>query len=154
MAKPAQEIVPGSEVILHFSLATTDGFEAVSTFEEEPETIVMGDGTLSEGLELALYGLKPGDRQTLTLTQEQAFGPRDESAVQVMHRDDFPTDSELEAGQIFAFTTPEEDEVAGTILEVRGDEITVDFNHPLAGMEVVFSVEILEVRGSTGATIQ
>ncbi len=154
MAEPAQEIVPGSEVTLHFSLTTSDGFEAVSTFEEEPETIVMGDGTLSEGLELALYGLKPGDRQTLTLTQDQAFGPRDDSAVQLIPRGDFPSDSELEAGQIFAFSTPEDDEVAGTILEIQGDEVTVDFNHPLAGMEVVFSVEILEVKGSTGATMQ
>ncbi len=154
MAEPAQEIVPGSEVTLHFSLTTSDGFEAVSTFEEEPETIVMGDGTFSEGLELALYGLKPGDRQTLTLTQDQAFGPRDESAVHTIARDEFPNDSELEAGQIFAFSTHEEDEVAGTILAIQDNEVTVDFNHPLAGMEVVFSVEILEVKGSSGATIQ
>jgi FKBP-type peptidyl-prolyl cis-trans isomerase SlpA len=130
MAESAQEIVPGSEVTLHFSLTTTDGFEAISTFEEEPETIVMGDGALTEGLELALYGLKTGDQQTLTLTQDQAFGPRDESAVQLVPREDFPADTELEVGQIFAFSTPEDEEVAGTLLEVGESEITVDSTTP------------------------
>jgi FKBP-type peptidyl-prolyl cis-trans isomerase SlpA len=147
MSEQLLEITPGSEVTLHLSLATTDGFEALSTFGEEPETLVMGDGTLSEGLELALYGLKPGDAQTLTLTAEQAFGQWDKTNIHRLPRHDFNAEEELEPGQIIGFSAAEGEELAGTILEVDQHNVTVDFNHPLAGREVVFRVEILHVRG-------
>lgn len=147
MIEQSQEIAPGSEVTLHLSLATTSGFEALSTFGEEPETLVMGDGTLAEGLELALYGLRAGDTQTLTLTADQAFGQRDKTKIYQLPRDSFPSGEEPEPGQVIGFTSPQGEELAGTILEVSEGEVTVDFNHPLAGTEVVFRVEILDVKG-------
>ncbi len=147
MNKPTQEIAPGSEVTLHLSLSTTSGLEALSTFGQEPETFVMGDGTLAEGLELALYGLKPGDTQTLTLTADQAFGQWDKSRIQQLPHSNFPPTQELEPGLVMGFSLPDGGELAGTILKVDENEVTVDFNHPLAGREVVFRVEILEVKG-------
>jgi FKBP-type peptidyl-prolyl cis-trans isomerase SlpA len=147
MIEQSQEIAPGSRVTLHLSLATTSGFEALSTFGEEPETLVMGDGTLAEGLELALYGLRAGDTQTLTLTADQAFGQRDKTKIQQLPRDNFPSGEEPEPGQIIGFASPRGEELAGTVLEVSECEVTVDFNHPLAGTEVVFRVEILDVKG-------
>ena len=143
------EIAPGSRVTLHLALTFTDGTEALSTFGEEPETLVLGDGTLTPGLELALYGLKAGDEQTLTLTAEQAFGFRDEEQVHPIPRDRFPPEMELAEGQVIGFTTPEGTEVAGTVLELGEDAVTVDFNHPLAGHEIVFRVRILEVANPT-----
>jgi FKBP-type peptidyl-prolyl cis-trans isomerase SlpA len=147
MSEQLLEIAPGSEVTLHLSLSTTDGFEALSTFGENPETFVMGDGTLSEGLELALYGLKPGDTQTLTLTADQAFGQWDRSNIHRLPRHDFVAEEELEPGQVIGFSSTEGEELAGTILEVDQQTVMVDFNHPLAGREVIFQVEILEVKG-------
>lgn len=139
------EIVPGSRVTLHLSLTFTDGTEALSTFGDEPETLVLGDGTLTPGLELALYGLKAGDKQTLTLTAEQGFGFRDEEKIHQMQRNRFPPEMELAKGQVIGFTTPEGAEIPGTVFELGEDEVTIDFNHPLAGREVVFRVQILEV---------
>ncbi|MEJ1336292.1 MAG: FKBP-type peptidyl-prolyl cis-trans isomerase, partial [Candidatus Sedimenticola sp. (ex Thyasira tokunagai)] len=60
MSQQTPTIAPGSTVTLHFSLALSDGTEAVSTFDEEPSTLTLGDGDLTEGLEQALYGLKAG----------------------------------------------------------------------------------------------
>ena len=139
------EIVPGSRVIMHFSLALEDGTEAVSTFEDEPLEFTMGDGTLQPGMELALYGLKSGDQQTLTLEPHQAYGYHDEEMIHNIEREQFPTDIELESGQIIGFTMPNGDETAGMIIEVDPQEVVVDFNHPLAGKDVVFKVEVLEV---------
>ena len=68
------QITVGSRVTLHFALRLSDGWVAESSFDGEPVSFVMGDGTLDKGLELALYGLKTGDRQTLTLMPGQAFG--------------------------------------------------------------------------------
>ncbi|MES9911242.1 MAG: peptidylprolyl isomerase, partial [Candidatus Sedimenticola sp. 4PFRAG1] len=106
-----------------------------------------GDGSLTEGLELALYGLKVGDKQTLLLEAEQAFGIHDEGKIQQMQRSDFPDEMELEAGLVVGFEAPSGTEVAGIILEADDQDVKVDFNHPLAGKDVVFKVEILEIEG-------
>ena len=63
-----------------------------------------------------------------------------------MPRSEFPADMPLEPGLIVGFTTPSGEEVPGAIQEIKGDDVVVDFNHPLAGHEVIFDVEILEVK--------
>ncbi len=141
------ELMPGSTVTLHFSLALTDGTVAFDT-EDEPLTCTLGNGTLLPGLELALYGLRPDEEQILTLTPEQAWGERSEELIKEMPRSDFPADSKLEAGQILAFSLPDGDETMGTVLAVEDDKVLVDFNHPLSGQEVVFHAQILEVDNS------
>ena len=144
MTEPAQ-ILPGSRVTLHLSLGIEDGTEALSTFGEEPVSLTMGDGTLQPGLELALYGLSAGDRQTLQLLPEQAYGLRDPALIQEMPRTDFAADFTPEPGQIIAFALPNGDEAAGSVISVGEGRVEVDFNHPLAGHEVTFTVEILDV---------
>ncbi len=143
--KNSPEIAPASRVTLHLSLALIDGTEALSTFGEEPFSFVMGDGSLPEGLELALYGLRPGDEQTLRLTPEQAYGRHDDALVRELPRGDFPEDMDPAPGQAIHFTTPAGEETAGRVLEAGPDRVRVDFNHPLAGQELVFRVHILQV---------
>lgn len=145
----SNNIVPGSQVTMHFSITLPDGTEAVSTFDDEPTTFIMGDGSVSQGLELALYGLAAGDEQTLTLEPDQAFGPRDEGKVCPMPRTNFGSEMELEPGLIISFSTPEGLQVAGIVQEVHEGDVLIDFNHPLAGMEVVFKVEVLAVTSPT-----
>lgn len=140
----AHEIVPGSTVTLHFSLTLPDGTEAVSTFDEEPLSFEIGDKTFQPTMELALYGLRAGDEQTLTLTPEQAYGDPEPGLVHRLPRSDFG-DLLPEVGQIMSFAVGEAGETMGVIREIDGDEVVVDFNHPLAGHEVVFRVRILEV---------
>ena len=140
-----QEILPGCPVTLHLSIALEDGTEAVSTFGEEPVELRMGDGTLQPGLELALYGLKRGDTQTLNLLPDQAYGPRDPELIQYMPLTDFDGEFTPEIGQIIAFALPNEEEAAGMVLGVENGQVEVDFNHPLAGHEITFRVEILSV---------
>lgn len=142
----ALTIGPGSEVLMHFTLSLADGTVADSTRDGEPLRFVMGDGTLIEGLELVLYGLKVGDRQCLSIEPRDAFGFPNEENIHTMPRSEFPADMQLEPGLIVGFTTPSGEEVPGAIQEIKGDEVVVDFNHPLAGHEVIFDVEILEVK--------
>lgn len=139
------QITGGSKVTLHFALRLADGWVAESSFDDDPVIFVMGDGTLDKGLELALYGLNTGDRQTLTLMPGQAFGARDEAAIETLARDRFPTDMQLEAGQILAFSSADGEDIPGAVLEVSADQVKVDFNHPLAGREIEFEVQVLKV---------
>ena len=140
------QIGPGCEVLMHFSIALADGTIADSTFDSDPIRFSIRDGTLIEGLELALYGLKPGDRQALELGPREAFGFREEGKIHQLPRSEFGPDIALEPGTIIGFTTPGGDEVPGTVLEATPEQVSVDFNHPLAGRNIIFTVEILEVR--------
>lgn len=133
---------------MHFSLALSDGTEAVSTFGEEPTTLTIGDGSLTEGLEQVLIGLKPGDKQSLIIEEDQAFGAWDEDKINYIPRGDFAPEIELEPGLVIGFETPTGDEVAGIVLEIEEKRVKVDFNHPLSGDDVAFTVEILEVTNS------
>ncbi len=130
---------------MHFSLSLEDGTPAISTFDEEPLMFQMGDDTLQPGLELGLFGLRPGDTQTLTLTPEQAYGLHDEQLIYQLPLSDFSDKLQPEPGQVVAFTTPEGEEAPGIILKVDAEQVKVDFNHPLSGRNVVYRVEILSV---------
>lgn len=141
-------IAHGSQVTMHFSLSLPDGTEALSTFGEEPLQFTMGDQTLQAGMEYALFGLQPGDEQTLTLTPEQAYGNHDDSLIQKMPRDSFPDSLIPERGQVIAFSTQDGGEAPGLVLSVTDQSVEVDFNHPLAGREVVYRVQILSVENN------
>jgi FKBP-type peptidyl-prolyl cis-trans isomerase SlpA len=142
---PYLTIQPGSEVVIHCSITLEDGTVAESTFGEEPLRFVMGDGTLLRNLELALYDRRIGTHETLNIDPEYAFGVRDEGAIVVQSRTDFPAEMMLEEGQIILFTTAEGEEVPGAIRAIEGDKVTVDYNHPLAGHEITFEYEVLEI---------
>jgi FKBP-type peptidyl-prolyl cis-trans isomerase SlpA len=142
---PGHPVGVGSTVTLHLSLTLEDGTVAEDTFGGEPHTFRMGDGTLLRGLELGLYGLRPGDTQRLRLDPEQAFGLRDPANVHTLPRSQFTADVEPEPGLIVAFATADGTEIPGAILAVSEDGVEVDFNHPLAGHTIVFDVEILDV---------
>lgn len=140
-----QQVLPGCPVTLHLSIALEDGTEALSTFGEDPVSLTVGDGTLQPGLELALYGLKAGDDQTLSLLAEQAYGLRDPALIHSLPMTDFDAGFVPEVGQVIAFSLPNGDEAPGVVLEVEEGRVEVDFNHPLAGHEIRFRAQILDV---------
>ena len=140
-----EEITMQSQVLMHYRISLTNGTEVESSFDEDPVEIYMGKHELPEGMELAIYGLREGDTQTLTLTPEQCFGERDEDSVHIMPRSEFPLGLTPEIGLTYAFGTDTGEDVTGTVRSIHGDDVEIDFNHPLAGHHLVFSVEILEV---------
>jgi FKBP-type peptidyl-prolyl cis-trans isomerase SlpA len=144
--QPSREIITGSFVTMHFSLSLADGTEAISTFDDEPVTLQMGDGTLMPTLEMVIYGLTAGDEQERHLCELEAFGPRDKNMVTRMQHSDFPADANPELGAVINFATDDGAEAPGQIIAVENDGVLVDFNHPLAGKNVIFRVSILHVQ--------
>lgn len=141
-------IGPGTQVTLHFSLALLDGELIDSNFEKEPAVFSVGDGSLLPGFEQSLFGLKAGDEQSFTISPEQGFGEHNPNNLQVISRDEFPQDIELEEGLMLSFADAQGGELPGVVAEFDDKEVTVDFNHPLAGREIVFKVHILDVEPS------
>lgn len=141
------KIGESSEVIFHFSIKLEDGSAADSTkVHNKPAKLVMGDGSLTANFEKCLLGLYAGDEKSFTLAPEDAFGMPNPDNVYYVDRSKFGSDTPAEVGAIIAFTQPDGTDLPGLIREVAGDSVTVDFNHPLAGQQVEFEVEILEVR--------
>jgi len=136
----------GCEVTMHFTLALEDGTIADATEDGKPMTFTMGDGTMIEGLEMVLYGLKAGDKQSLSIDPRDTFGFPEDENIHTLSRNEFSDELNIEEGMIIGFSTPSGEEIPGAIMEIKGDEVKVDFNHPLAGHEVVFSVEILDIK--------
>lgn len=142
---PESGIADGCKVTLHYALAMEDGSVIDSTFDGAPITFTMGDGTMISGLESALMGLKNDDSQSVSIPPQVGFGYPDPEAIQTMPLDEFPKDMAPEPGQIIAFNMPNGEEIPGTVLNVTDANVEVDFNHPLAGHEVIFTVKVVNV---------
>ena len=138
------EIGEHSRVTLHFSLKLDDGTEVDSTFKGDPASFTVGDGSLLPGFEQALFGLKAGEEAEIEIPPESGFGQRNPGNIQKVRRDHFSPDIELEPGLVISFDNGS-GELPGVIREIGDDEVTVDFNHPLAGQTLNFHVKIIEV---------
>jgi FKBP-type peptidyl-prolyl cis-trans isomerase SlpA len=138
-------ISEGTRVTLNFALVLDDGSEVDSNFEKEPASFSVGDGSLLPGFERALFGLKSGDEATLEILPEEGFGQPNDNNLQTIKRDQFDVESELEAGMVFSFADAAGGELPGVVKTFDADEVTVDFNHPLAGRTLSFRVAIHNV---------
>lgn len=138
-------ISENSTVTLHFAIKLKDGSIADSTHNMgKPAKFSMGDGSLSPNFENCLLGLETGTNKSVELTAADAFGMANPDFIQYMDKTRF-NGQELEMGTIMAFAGPDGTEIPGIIADVTGESVKVDFNHPLAGQDVIFDVEILNV---------
>ena len=140
-----QRIGPDKEVTLHFALKLENGDVVDSTFDKQPATFKVGDGNLLPGFEVALYGFKAGDKRSLQIAPENAFGQPNPQNVQVMPRGQFQ-DMELSEGLLIIFNDAANAELPGVVKAFDEQQVTIDFNHPLAGKTLSFDVEIIAVR--------
>lgn len=124
---------------------TVDG-EVVDTSEgKQPLEYVQGEGRIVPGLEKEMNGLSEGDKKTVVVDPAGGYGARDENAVRAIPKENFPEDMELNVGQMMQMQTQDGQVFPGTILEVKDNEVVLDFNHPLAGKELNFEVTVVSV---------
>ncbi|MDW6003134.1 FKBP-type peptidyl-prolyl cis-trans isomerase [Vibrio mangrovi] len=141
-----KSIQQDAAVTFHFTIKLKDGSVADSTHQMgKPAKLVIGDGSLSDNFEQCLLGLQAGDQRTIELKAEDAFGLPNPDNIHYMDRTKFAGEVQLEVGVIMAFSGPDGAEIPGIITAIEGESVTVDFNHPLAGQDVIFDVEILAV---------
>lgn len=139
------KIAPGTQITLHFALSIVGGDDVDSTFGAKPATFNYGDGSLLPGVEAKLLGLCAGASETFTLAPEDAFGQRNPANIQRFPRSQFAADMALEKGLVISFADAARAELPGVVSEVSDESVMVDFNHPLAGLNLTFRVEILKV---------
>ena len=140
-----QSINTSSHVKLNFALHHASGQTIDSTFNKGAVELTIGDGNLLEGFESCLIGLVTGDHQTFMVPPQEAFGQHNPANLQTIKRHQFGPDMVLEQGLVVSFSDAANTELPGVVKTIDGDNVVVDFNHPLAGVELKFEVEILEV---------
>lgn len=140
-----QSINTSSHVKLNFALHHASGQTIDSTFDKGAVQLTIGDGNLLEGFESCLIGLVAGDHQTFMVPPQEAFGQHNPANLQTIKRHQFGPDMVLEQGLVVSFSDAANTELPGVVKTIDGDNVVVDFNHPLAGVELKFEVEILEV---------
>ncbi|MBN7757500.1 peptidylprolyl isomerase [Nitratireductor aquimarinus] len=139
------QVKSGDVVRIHYTGKLADGTQFDSSAGREPLEFKVGSGQIIPGLDRQIQGMKQGESGTLTIPAAEAYGARDENQVQVVPRTALPPEMEVQVGSNLQATTPDGNQISLTVVGVSEAEITVDANHPLAGHDLVFEIEIVEV---------
>ena len=138
-----------SKVKLHYSISSIDDIVFESTFDKEPVDIKIGSGIIPQKLEMTLYGLSNDSEQTITLKPSDAFGERHDNKTKKLPKSSFPNKEMIKKGNVIEIDIKENDGKEATtfamIKELYKDEVLLDLNHPLAGIEIKFKVKIIKV---------
>jgi FKBP-type peptidyl-prolyl cis-trans isomerase SlyD len=146
------QVAKHAVVTIAYTLTAPDG-EVIDTSDGgEPLAYVHGTGSLVPGLESALVGKQKGDRFDVRVAPEQGYGERDEGLVQVVERKKLPPGLELEVGVQLQARGADGDLIV-TVVKLEEGRVTLDGNHPLAGMPLKFVGEIRDVRAATPAEL-
>jgi FKBP-type peptidyl-prolyl cis-trans isomerase 2 len=142
-AKEILMIKKGSTVKIHYTLSV-DGVILDSSPEGDPLSYVQGAGQIIPGLEEQLEGLKAGDKKEVMVSPDKGYGPTDPNALQKVPLAAFDNAQTLKIGDIVSGQLGEQ-AFNAIVAQISPEEITLDFNHPLAGKTLRFAVEVVEV---------
>lgn len=134
----------GDMVKVGYVACLSDGEEFDSSHPDKPVEVVIGQGKFIPGFEKALIGREVGSQFKVTLPPKDAYGERDESLVITLGRSDFPADIQPECGMCLQISGGQ-GEMSVMITEVTDAEVTLDGNHPLAGMSLIYDIHVLEI---------
>ena len=143
------EIGPNTYVSLDYTVHTDQDEFVDSSEYNGPLEIVYGEGSILKALEKELEGLTVGDEKTVKLQPEDAYGEYDKEAVTELPREKFPEEQEIKKDMEFVAQMPDGEERVVRVKDVNDNEVTLDFNHPLAGKTLEFNIFVQEVREAT-----
>jgi len=141
----AQTVKNGDTVKVHYTGRFEDGVVFDSSEGRDPLEFKVGDGMLIWGFEDALLGMAPGERKTIRVEPQDAYGEYDENLVLTMPMDRVPEDITPEIGMELQLISQSGQKLPVTVKEIQKEAIILDANHPLAGKVLVFDIELLEI---------
>ena len=134
----------GDKVRVHYRGTLDDGSEFDSSYSRgEPIEFEIGSGGVIEGFDDAVSGMDVGDKLRVTIPSDKAYGPRHDEAVQEIPADQIPPGASV--GDMLSGQTEDGHQVAAELVSIDGGNATLDFNHPLAGKDLTFELELVEV---------
>jgi peptidylprolyl isomerase len=137
------KVSDGSKVKVHYTGKLNDGTVFDSSQDREPLEFTVGEGKVIPGFEDAVRGMEQGESKNVTIGSDQAYGERRQDMILEVPRDKFPEDIPPNVGQQLMLRHPEGQEFPAFIVEVKDDVITLDANHPLAGEDLNFEIQLV-----------
>ncbi|MBW4419061.1 MAG: peptidylprolyl isomerase [Myxacorys californica WJT36-NPBG1] len=135
----------GDMVKVHYTGKLDDGTVFDSSTDGSPLEFTIGSGQIIPGFEQAVVGMSPGDSKTELIPVDQAYGPHREDMVVIVDRAQMPGDLEPEIGQQLQIQQPTGQPIPVVVTEVSEADITLDANHPLAGEDLTFDIQLVDI---------
>ena len=135
----------GNHVRVNFTGKLDDGTIFASTMNDEPIEFTLGENEVLPAIEEAVEGMEAGETKSVRIPAEDAFGMRREDLVQEIPKASLPEDMEVEVGQQLWVDELDEEPVAVSVVDISDSTVTIDANHPLAGEDLIFDLEVVDV---------
>ncbi|MEX1191813.1 MAG: peptidylprolyl isomerase [Brumimicrobium sp.] len=139
------QVKENDKVKVHYTGKLANGEVFDSSLEREPMEFEVGKGQLIPGFENGIIDMKVNEKKTLVIPSEEAYGEPRKELIQEVPKDRLPEEIKPEVGMGLVSTTPDGNEIQLVVKEVKDEAIVVDGNHPLAGQELTFEIEVLEI---------
>lgn len=148
-----QQAKSGDNVKVHYHGKLVDGTTFDSSAGREPLAFKLGSGMVIPGFDNAITGMIVGEKKTINIPFMEAYGPVEEERIMEFPKEQFPKDMEAEVGMQLQMSDNAGHVLPVTIKEIKEDVIVLDANHPLAGQDLCFDIELVEIEGGSGLII-
>lgn len=142
------EVKTGDTVAIHYTGTLTDGTTFDSSQGRDPLEFVVGSGQIIPGLDVALPGMTVGEKKQVQIPCDQAYGPLNPEMRQAVPREGIPAEIQLEVGVQLQMQTPDGQAMPVMVVDVDEATVTLDANHPLAGKDLTFDIELMDVKAA------
>ena len=135
----------GDTVKVHYTGKFEDGMVFDTSIESDPLQFTIGDGHVIPGFEEAVAGMSPGESKTVKTPPDKAYGHHRDDLIQVVDRKQLPADLKVEIGQQLLGSQPDGETIEAIVIAVSETSLTLDANHPLAGKDLIFDIQLIEI---------
>ena len=144
-----QQAKKGDKVKVHYHGKLTNGETFDSSTGREPLEFEVGSGMVIVGFDSGVTGMNVGDKKTLNIPFDQAYGPKNPDMLIEMPKDRFPKDLDLEVGLPLMMSDGSGQNFQVIVAQIKDDVVVLDANHPLAGQDLIFEIELVEIVGGS-----
>ena len=142
-----QQAKKGDKVKVHYHGKLTNGETFDSSAGREPLEFEIGAGSVIKGFDEGVSGMKVGEKRTINIPVDEAYGQRSEDMLIEFPKDRFPNDMEIKEGMQLMMSNGTGQNIPVIVVEVKDDAVILDANHPLAGEDLIFDIELVEIIG-------
>jgi peptidylprolyl isomerase len=139
----------GDKVKVHYHGKLTSGETFDSSEGRDPLEFEIGGGMVIKGFDEGVKGMNVGDKKTINIPYNEAYGARNPEMVIEMPKDRFPQDMEIEMGMPLMMSDQQGHQFQVTVVQIKETAVMLDANHPLAGQDLIFDLELVEIVGGS-----